>query len=101
MKYSEYVELVSRFNITPKYEDYNNLLSLMAEHNYIRDLIRSIRYNQSDSKIGQSLSPGRVPFHFKTFIETPHKTGWWDDNSIECFWQSNKILQVKNLQTQL
>lgn len=44
---------------------------------------------------GNLLSPGRVQFHLPDLIEIPHLEGWWDYNSIEDFYQSNKILQVK------
>ncbi|MBI2047218.1 hypothetical protein HYT26_03585 [Candidatus Pacearchaeota archaeon] len=44
---------------------------------------------------GQKLSPGKVPFHLPKLIAVPHLEKWWDYNSIEDFWQSNKILQVR------
>ncbi|MFQ6010159.1 MAG: hypothetical protein ACE5J7_03520, partial [Candidatus Aenigmatarchaeota archaeon] len=44
---------------------------------------------------GKNLSPGRVPFHRPELIVEPHLEGWWDDNSVECFYQSNKILQIR------
>jgi len=44
---------------------------------------------------GQNLSPGKVPFHLPELIISPHLENWWSYNSIEDFWQSNKILQIK------
>jgi hypothetical protein len=44
---------------------------------------------------GNLFSPGRVMFHLPQLIEVPHLEGWWAYNSIEDFYQSNKILQVK------
>lgn len=44
---------------------------------------------------GENLSPGRVPFQLPELIVTPHLNGWWDNSSIEDFWQSNKTLQIK------
>ena len=44
---------------------------------------------------GEQLSPGRVPFHLPEKIVEPHIEGWWDSNSIEDFYQSNKVLQIK------
>lgn len=44
---------------------------------------------------GENLSPGRVPFHVPENIVGCHLTGWWDFNSIEDFYQSNKVLQAK------
>lgn len=45
---------------------------------------------------GQNLSPGKVPFHLPELITVPHLKKWWDYNSIEDFWQSNKVLQVQD-----
>lgn len=44
---------------------------------------------------GKLLGPGKVLFHFPEMIVVPHLKGWWDPNSIEDFYQSNKVLQVK------
>ncbi|MBN2053035.1 hypothetical protein JW756_06020 [Candidatus Woesearchaeota archaeon] len=44
---------------------------------------------------GAQLSPGRVPFHMPENIIAPHLEGWWDYNSIEDAYQSDKILEVK------
>jgi hypothetical protein len=43
---------------------------------------------------GRNLSPGKVPFHQPELIVVPHLEGWWDYNSVEDFYQSNKVLQV-------
>ena len=42
---------------------------------------------------GNNLSPGRVPFHLPDMIVSPHLESWWDYNSIEDFYQSNKVIQ--------
>lgn len=44
---------------------------------------------------GYRFSPGTTPFHLPHLIETPRLKGWWDYNSIEDFYQSNKVLQLK------
>ena len=44
---------------------------------------------------GQKLTPGAVPFHLPKLISNPHLKGWWARNSVEDFYQSNKILQKK------
>lgn len=44
---------------------------------------------------GEKLTPGRVQFHQPQEILDPHLDGWWDKNSVEDFYQSNKLLQVK------
>jgi hypothetical protein len=47
---------------------------------------------------GQMLSPGKVKFHLPDMIINPHLAGWWDYDSVEDFYQSNKILQVRKKQ---
>lgn len=54
-----------------------------------------IRHN-SMSTVGQMLSPGRVPFHLQKYVEKPVKRGWWEPKTVEEFWQSNKVLQVRS-----
>lgn len=50
---------------------------------------------RSADKYWSQLNPGNVPFHLPELIVEPHLTGWWKDNSVEDFYQSNKILQIK------
>jgi len=45
---------------------------------------------------GRNLSPGKVLFHLPQLIAVPHLVGWWDHNSIEDYYQSNKVLQIKS-----
>ncbi len=45
---------------------------------------------------GIKLTPGRVPFHQPLEIVIPHLEGWWDKNSVEDFYQSNKVLQIRD-----
>ncbi len=58
-----------------------------------KDLVKLRPY--SKHLIGRQLSPGTVPFHKPQLISKPHLKGWWKANSIEDFYQSNKVLQVK------
>ena len=44
---------------------------------------------------GRSLSPGKVLFHAPNMIINPHLSGWWETDTIEDFWQSNKYLQKR------
>ena len=44
---------------------------------------------------GALFSPGKIPFHLPELIVDPHLEEWWDYDSVEDFYQSNKILQVK------
>ena len=44
---------------------------------------------------GAKYNPGFVPFHLLDMIVKPSLTGWWQENSIEDFYQSNKVLQVR------
>ena len=59
------------------------------------ELIR-IRQEKGTHKLSVTLSPGRVRFHLPELIVKPQITGWWDNNSIESFYQSNKHLQIKS-----
>lgn len=53
-----------------------------------------VQIRSSDSE-GYLLSPGVVPFHLPEYIVQPHLDGWWNKDSIEDFYQSNKIILVK------
>lgn len=44
---------------------------------------------------GSCLSPGVVPFHEPEAIAQPELKGWWGPGTVESFWQSNKVLQVR------
>ncbi|MFW9922131.1 MAG: peptidyl-tRNA hydrolase [Candidatus Thorarchaeota archaeon] len=44
---------------------------------------------------GYILSTGLIPFIKPELILLPQIKGWWEKNSIEAFWQSNKVLAVK------
>ncbi|NHJ32908.1 MAG: hypothetical protein FK732_08600 [Asgard group archaeon] len=44
---------------------------------------------------GFILSTSQIPFHPPELILKPQLKGWWNKNSIESFWQSNKVLLVK------
>jgi hypothetical protein len=41
------------------------------------------------------LSAGQVPFYRPEWILQPTLASWWRSDSIECFWHSNKVLQIK------
>jgi hypothetical protein len=55
---------------------------------------RLLRISGHDAE-GEVFAPGRVPFHRPEWILFPPLKHWWDPDSIECFWQSNKVLQVR------
>ena len=40
-------------------------------------------------------SPGRIPCTISCLIPEPHISGWWNNDSIEDFYQSTKVLQIK------
>lgn len=44
---------------------------------------------------GKNLSPGKVPFHLPELIVKPQLASWWNINSVEDFYQSNKVLQTR------
>jgi len=54
----------------------------------------SIQIRGHDTYWGELFSPGKIPFHLPDLIVEPHLKSWWDYDSIEDFYQSNKILQV-------
>jgi len=56
-----------------------------------------VQIRSHSAYFGEKLSPGKVPFHLTEMIVEPHLKGWWDNNSVEDFYQSNKILQIKKL----
>jgi hypothetical protein len=58
------------------------------------DLIQ-IRHDRGDQPWSMALSPGKVRFHLPHLFERPHLEGWWDDWSVECLYQTNKVLQIK------
>ncbi len=60
------------------------------------DKLIQIRYDKDKrTYFSDNLDPGKVKFHETNKILEPHLKDWWDYNSIEDFYQSNKILQVK------
>jgi hypothetical protein len=54
-----------------------------------------IRQEVGNHPLSVTLSPGRVPFHQQRRIRLPWLTGWWKPGSVECWYQSNKILQIR------
>lgn len=42
-----------------------------------------------------ALDSGRLPFHRPDLIVRPALSGWWQPDSVECFYQSNKLLQTR------
>ncbi len=53
-----------------------------------------IQIRGKDSR-GYMLNPGKIPFYKPEFILKPERNGWWDKDSIEDFWQSNKIILLE------
>tara|TARA_Y100000034_G_C6886703_1_gene407204 strand:+ start:1335 stop:1862 length:528 start_codon:yes stop_codon:yes gene_type:complete len=45
---------------------------------------------------GNNLSPGKVPFHLPDKIYKPNIEGWWKVDSVEDFYQSNRVLIIKS-----
>lgn len=54
-----------------------------------------IRDTQGSHPLSVTLSPGQVPFHMPELIKQPEATGWWKPGTVESFYQSNRVLQVK------
>ena len=59
------------------------------------DHLVQIRGHDSE---GFRLNPGQVPFHEPDSVLRPSLSSrsWWQENSVEDFWQSNKLLQVRS-----
>jgi hypothetical protein len=55
-----------------------------------------IRHSDGTHPLSLTLSPGKVPFHRPELICQPQLDGWWDDGSVESFYQSNKYLQARD-----
>lgn len=54
-----------------------------------------IRDKLAPHALSMLLSPGKVPFHRRYQIVDPRVTGWWEKDSVEDFYQSNKFLQTR------
>ena len=54
-----------------------------------------VQIRSHDERWGKLLSPGKVHFHLPELIVSPHLKGWWDCDSVEDFYQSNKVLQLR------
>jgi hypothetical protein len=46
-------------------------------------------------ELSKTLEPGSVPFHRLDLIRQPELKGWWGEGTVEAFYQSNKVIQVK------
>jgi len=56
--------------------------------------LMQIRHKSTDD--GYLLSPGYMKFHLPYLIEKSDSTGWWEPDSVESFWQSNKFIQTRD-----
>ena len=54
-----------------------------------------IRDSRGDHPLSLLLSPGHVLFNRPDLIIRPELEGWWEPGSVESFYQSNKLLQVR------
>lgn len=59
------------------------------------DKLIRIRHDRGEHPLSMTLSPGKVPFHRPDRIIEPWLTGWWGAGTVECFYQSNRVLQFK------
>jgi len=62
------------------------------ERKFSGDRLIQIRGEESEGSI---LTTGEVPFYKTSLILKPQLKGWWKKDSIESFWQSNKVLAIK------
>lgn len=56
-----------------------------------------IRDEVGEHRLSMTLSPGRIPFHRQDWIIQPELEGWWEKGTVEAFYQSTKVLQVKEV----
>ncbi len=56
-----------------------------------------IRQEKGNHELSMILSPGRAPFHMPEKIIQPQLTGWWHPDTVESWYQSNKVLQATNM----
>lgn len=54
-----------------------------------------IRQELGEHPLSMTLSPGKVPFHMPSLIGRPQLEGWWDPDSVESFYQTNRVLLVR------
>lgn len=69
-------------------------LARLDKHFQGKELIQ-IRDTKGTHPLSLTLSPGRVNFHKPQWIVRPWLEGWWQQGSVECWYQSNRFLQVK------
>lgn len=55
-----------------------------------------IRDAKGEHELSIILSPGKVPFEHSSWIERPQLRGWWNFDSVEAFYQSNRHLLVRS-----
>lgn len=61
---------------------------------FIGDQLIQIRDSLGEHPLSMTLSPGQVPFHRPGHIVRPQLTGWWQADSVEAFYQSNRYVAV-------
>jgi hypothetical protein len=66
-------------------------LGLKFQGNKLIQIRSTSKYNT-----GRKLSPGFVPFHLPHTISRAFFKGWWQDGTIEAFYQQNMVIQIRN-----
>lgn len=59
------------------------------------NLIQIRSTGKDEHSLGKMLSPGEVPFHRPDFITEFELKGWWKPKSVESFYQSNRLFQIR------
>lgn len=92
----------SRFDYTKQETNRTHIQDISIRHVVHRlgkkfegDRLIQIRHDRGEHPLSMTLSPGVVPFHKPGRIIKPWLTGWWDAGTVECFYQSNRVLQFK------
>jgi len=92
----------SRFDYTKQETRLTHVQDIAIRRSLIRlgtwfhgkKLIR-VRQEKGTHPLSVTLSPGRVPFHRKDLIMQPEILIWWHAGTVESFYQSNRLLQVR------
>jgi hypothetical protein len=64
--------------------------------NFQGEQLIQIRYEKEHPNwYSENFDPGKVQFHLPQLIYQPNLVGWWNHNSVEDFYQSNKVIVVK------
>lgn len=95
--------VTSRFDYAAQETDRTHVQDIAIRRSVLRlgesfhgtELVQ-IRDKMGKYELSVTLSPGRVPFIYPDKLVRPELSGkWWAEGSVESFYQSNKVVQVR------